>query len=97
MVSSQVSGAHIEPVGGACSICGRGGPISEADARRAAAEDALKQKEQADENKLAGINLPDIVRKVPNDGGNSTSYRLRRLAREEPEILEAYGRGRDSP
>jgi hypothetical protein len=42
------------------------------------------------------LELPYNVRKLSEqggDGGNSTSYRLRRLAREAPEILEAYERG----
>jgi hypothetical protein len=68
------------------------GPISEDQARQAAAVKARNQKEQADKNKLGGISLPDNIKKVQG-GGTSAAYRLRRLAREAPEILEAYERG----
>lgn len=59
----------------------------------ARADQARKDAEQADEHKRGGVNLPDNVRKVPDDGGNSSSYLLRRLARQSPDTLEAYERG----
>jgi hypothetical protein len=67
--------------------------ISEEAARAAASQMAHEQRKQADENKTRGVHLPDIIRKVPNDGGTSASYRLRRLARDAPDILAAYERG----
>ncbi|HYJ44042.1 MAG TPA: hypothetical protein VEW06_06260 [Xanthobacteraceae bacterium] len=57
--------------------------------RRCTAE---AEKAIADENQKAGVNLSYDVTKVVGRG-NSSDYLLRRLAREHPDILEAYVRG----
>jgi len=47
----------------------------------------------AEENEKRGMSNPDVLHiRVPRPGSRNTSYLLRRLARDRPEILAAYER-----
>jgi hypothetical protein len=48
----------------------------------------------AEENEKRGMSNPDVLHiRVPRPGSRNTSYLLRRLARDHPDILAAYERG----
>lgn len=67
--------------------------ISEEEARAAAAERAREQSLAFRVGRPAKGEMRDNVTNLEDGRGNSTSYRLRRLAREAPAILAAYERG----